>query len=203
VINSLALGSPAVEAVQQSAIKGVNDLPLTPKPLLHELQLGEQLNECISQTRRADFALMLAMLANDVREQSQFVLPESAETKSLEQNEAKLRAFFDLPDKAPLALKNNEQINLFNQADLLNEVGLESLHLTNAMMPKPLAFRDDVKHIQTNIMTNTSFHCQLKHQVFTEEDNPNSQVLNKSLNFNAKEWLKGIETSLVKAPLIA
>ena len=31
--------------------------------LLHELQLGEQLNESVVQTRRADFSLMLAMLA--------------------------------------------------------------------------------------------------------------------------------------------
>ena len=58
--------------------------------LLHELQLGEQLNDSVVQARRADFSLMLAMLAEDVREQSQFVLPKPADqnyfTKTILQN---------------------------------------------------------------------------------------------------------------------
>ena len=203
MIDSLALDSLAVEAIPQNVNKVVNGSPLTTKALLHELQLGEQLNDCISQTRRADFSLMLAMLAHDVREQSQFVLPPRTDIKTASHDDAKLRSFFELPDAAPLALKNNEQINLFNQAEMLNEAGLESLHLTNAMTPKPLAFRNDNKHIQSKVMENTSLHCQLKHRQLTNEGNPVSQVLNKPLSFNAKEWLKGVEESLVKAPLLA
>jgi len=218
VISSLVVDSLAVDTAHQNATKIVNESSLASKALLHELQLGEQLNESLNQTRRADFALMLAMLAPDVREQSQFILPPASTTKSPSQDNATLRAFFKLPDKAPLAIKNNEQINLYNQAEMLNEKGLENLHLSNAMIPRPLAFRDDVKHIQSNVMTNTSLHCQLRHsqlkhsqlehsQMMHDEDEQElkltDQVLNKPLSFNAKQWLQGIEQALVKAPLLA
>lgn len=198
VVNSLA-----VDTAQQNAIAVVNDSSLANKALLHELQLGEQLNESLSQTRRADFSLMLAMLAQDVREQSQFALPPSPVSKSKSLDNDKLRSFFDLPEEAPLALKNNEQISLFNQAEMVKEKGLENLHLSNAMIPKPLAFRNNAKHIQTNVISNTSFHCQLKHRQVNQGENITGQVLNKPLSFNAKQWLKGIEQTLVKAPLLA
>jgi len=198
----LAVTSFSVDKTQQSAKTAVGDLPAA-SALLHELQLGEQLNESISQTRRADFALMLAMLAQDVREQSQFILPQNLETEAASQDNAKLRAFFELPAKAPLALENNEQIHLFNQAEMLNDNGLENLHLSNAMKPMPLAFRDDDKHIQSNILSNTSLYCQTKHRQCEQEENVDAKVLNKPLSFNAKNWLKGIEETLVKAPLLA
>ncbi len=212
----MAVNSFSVEQTQQSAKTVVGDSPAM-SVLLHELQLGEQLNESISQTRRADFALMLAMLAQDVREQSQFALPPSDKTKQVHQGSAQLRTFFELPDKAPLALKSNNEVGLFNQAEMVKEKGLARLHLTNAMLPRPLAFRDNAQHIPSNIMTNTSLYCQLRHSQLNseikdeqqdektnkKESGFSSQLLNKSLSFNAKEWLKGIEQSLVKAPLLA
>ena len=209
----------------QNAQLNASALPSAKEALLHELQLGEQLNECISQTRRADFSLMLAMLAPDVREQSQFLLPKSVNT-ALEKNElnqnAKLRLYFQLPPEAPLALKSNDEIALFNQAELIEKNNIATLHLTNSMNPKPLAFRDNPKHIESNVITNTSLYCQLQHAKrlelldskvkessnSTNQNEPSSidpsfEALNKALNFNAKGWLKGIEDSLVKAPLIA
>ena len=213
----MAVNSFSVESRQQSINTGADVSTSTSDALLHELQLGEQLNQSISQTRRADFTLMLAMLAQDVREHSQFVLPVDDSTKSAVIDNAKLRRFFDLPEQAPLALRDNEEILTFNQANLLSENRLESLHLSNALSPKPLAFRDNINHIPTHIMTNTTLYCQLKHsQISTEiasvnsdntpyrkENSFNAQLLNKSLSFNAKEWLKGIEESLVKSPLVA
>jgi hypothetical protein len=198
----LAVASFPVDKTQQYVNTVVGDSPAV-GALLHELQLGEQLNESLSQTRRADFSLMLAMLAQDVREQSQFVLPPNTEIEAVSQDNIKLRAFFELPEKAPLALKNNEHITFFNQAEMLNENGLENLHLSNAMRPRPLAFRDDDKHIQSNVMSNTSLYCQIKHRQCKQEESLNSKVLNKPLSFNAKSWLKGIEETLIKAPLLA
>lgn len=162
----MAVNSFFVEKTQKQ-VNSVVGTSSTASALLHELQLGEQLNESLSQTRRADFSLMLAMLAPDVREQSQFALPATPTEKRSPQSNAKLnaklRAFFELPPKNALALTSNEQIVLFNQANMLNETGLEHLHLTNVLQPKPLAFRDDVSHIQTDVMTNTSLYCQLKY----------------------------------------
>jgi len=181
--------------------------------LLHELQLGEQLNESVVQTRRADFSLMLAMLAEDVREQSLFILPKAQQPVASDTSNSALRKEFSLPQKAPLALSSMDNIEQFNQAQSIVDNDIANIHLHNAMTPNPLAFRDDRQHIATEILQNTSLFCQLKHQqgqaINTSDcdsDKPLlqslDQPLTKSLNFNAKAWLDGIQQSLVKAPLI-
>ena len=77
--------------------------------LVHELQLGEQLNESVHSERRSDFSLMLAMLTEDVKAHSQFTLPLSQIPEKSTSSE-QLRKHFQLPDEAPLALKNVEEI---------------------------------------------------------------------------------------------
>ncbi|WP_053046432.1 VC2046/SO_2500 family protein [Thalassomonas viridans] len=158
--------------------------------LVHELQLGEQLGECVHSKRRSDFALMLAMLTEDVRDHSQFALPVVEEQPRDISTEA-LRKEFHLPDEAPLALKNDTQIQEFNQAELVHDNQLASLHLENAINPKPLAFRDDKRHVPHQVMTNTTTHCQQKHRTGT------GQV--SRMAFNAKGWLDAVKTSMVKS----
>lgn len=185
--------------------------------LLHELQLGEQLNESVEQTRRADFSLMLAMLAEDVREQSQFLLPKSQEVTPADLSNIALRKQFNLPDRAALALTTPNDVTQFNQAQSLVDNDLANIHLSNAMMPKPLAFRDDKKHIETQVLENTSLFTQIKYkqaakacQIKCNQLAQNQSTaaietgkpLSQSLNFNAKAWLDGIQQSLVKAPLV-
>ena len=166
---------------------------------MHELQLGEQLNESVHQARRADFSLMLAMLCDDVREQSQFVLPkpDGNLTDIADQTNEALRQHFDLPEQAPLALKNIEQINQYNQGQLIAENDLVSVHLSNALSPKPLTFRDDNRHIASNVLGNTSLTCQEKHN-----HEQSSAVINKRANMNVEGWLKTVQTSLVKSNLV-
>lgn len=168
-------------------------------PLLHELQLGEQLNTCVHQSRRSDFSLMLAMLCDDVREQSQFILPtapplDGTSTDQGQVTSQTLRKYFELPEKSPLALKNIAQIEQYNQAKLIADNNLTSLHLLNALTPNPLTFRDDNKHIATDVLTNTSLVCQGKHVGKQEE-----KVMNKPLNMQVEAWLKAIQTALVKS----
>lgn len=180
----------------------VNNNSATSNTLLHELQLGDKLNKCVYQSRRSDFALMLAMLCDDVREQSQFILPKSpkidgTETDTTQLNNQQLRKYFDLPEETPLALKNFQQIDQYNQAKLIADNHLPSYHLSNAISPKPIAFRDDKKHISTNVLGNTSLVCQKKHEQNTKE-----KVLNKQLNMNVENWLKTVQTSIVKSTLV-
>jgi len=173
--------------------------------LLHELQLGEQLNESVVQTRRADFSLMLAMLAEDVREQSQFLLPKATEPTPVDATNIALRKQFNLPDKAPLALSTPDGVNQFNQIQSIVDNDLATIHLANAMMPKPLAFRDDKNHIESQVLENTSLFTQLKYKQAQEIDsdsNDSDKPLSQPLNFNAKAWLDNIQQSLVKAPLL-
>ena len=51
-----------------------------------------------------------------------------------------------------------------NQAQSIADNNLAAIHLSNAMNPKPLAFRDNKQHIVSTVMDNTSVYCQHKHQ---------------------------------------
>jgi len=169
------------------------------KLLVHELQLGDKLNESVHSARRADFSLLLAMLTDDVQSHSQFSLPQTVNNENIV-NDDVLRKEFDLPDQAPLALGKKHSVSSFNQAELINQNRISELHLSNVLSPKPLAFRDDIKHIPHDVMMNTSLYCQKK---YTQQKN-NQQVAsdNSRLPFDAKGWLKAVQSTIVKAPLL-
>lgn len=186
--------------------------------LLHELQLGGKLNESVVDIRRADFSLMLAMLAEDVREHSQFALPKVSAEKSKESSNRELRKAFNLPQKAKLALTHSEEINKFNQGEIIANNDMATIHLSNAMKHTPIAFRDNKSFISAEVMSNTSVICQQKYQqsllqsateTINVEDKFNTleqgidEIVNQELSFDAKYWLDGIENSLVNAPLIS
>lgn len=164
--------------------------------LIHELQLGEQLNKCVHSHRRSDFSLMIAMLADDVREHSQFHVPQ-LKVDDKEYNNELLRKEFQLPDEAPLGLTEIEDIERYNQADLVEGMHVADIHLLNALNPPALAFRDDKTHIPTPVISNTSLYCQHKYK----QNNKNS--LNHRATFNAKEWLSTVNETIVKAPMVA
>ena len=163
--------------------------------LVHELQLGEQLNESVHHARRADFSLMLAMLTDDVRAHSQFKLPQSQAAEKITSTE-QLRQFFQLPSEAPLALESVEQISEFNQANLIEQQQLAHLRLANCLKPRPLAFRDNAEFITQQVMTNTSLYCQQKHH-----EKPLTQTA-KRAEFDVNAWLSAVQTTIVKAPLM-
>ncbi|NQZ82566.1 MAG: hypothetical protein HRT52_16275 [Colwellia sp.] len=165
--------------------------------LVHELQLGEQLNECVHNKRRSDFSLMLAMLADDVRSHSQFLVPKTEQAEIVTTDDT-LRKEFNLPPVEPLALTQLEKISDFNQANLIVEQRLADLHLSNAITPIPLAFRDDVLHITHDVIANTSLYCQQQYK--QDKSSPKEQ---QRLAFNAKAWLNTIQETIVKSPLFA
>jgi hypothetical protein len=139
------------------------------------------------------------MLTDDVRNHSQFALPQT-ESKTVVTNDARLRKEFELPEKAPLSLDKNHNTSVFDQAELIQQNNLAELHLSNVLSPKPLAFRDDKKHITQQILTNTSLHCQKrfnqqKHDIAVDSDS-------SRLSFDAKGWLKSVHNTIVKAPLL-
>lgn len=164
--------------------------------LVEELQLGEKLNQCVHSHRRADFALMLSMLTDDVRAQSQFKLPQTVQNIK-ETTEQQLRKRFDLPEKERLGLGDINEINEFSQANLVQEQQLSTLHFQQALKPKPLAFRDDKHFISTNVMQNTSLYCQQQHKKQHQQPSQSHR-----LSFNVNEWLKTVQTTIVKAPLL-
>jgi hypothetical protein len=167
--------------------------------LVHELQLGEQLNESVHSARRADFSLLLAMLTDDVQSHSQFSLPRTVTDVKIS-NDATLRKEFEVPEKAALSLDKNQTTSLFDQSKLIQQNNLAELRLSNALSPKPLAFRDDKNHITQQILSNTSLYCQKK---FNQQKN--NELLEEDssrLLFDAKGWLNAVHNTIVKAPLL-
>ena len=167
--------------------------------LVHELQLGEQLNESVHSDRRADFSLLLAMLTDDVQSHSQFSLPKTVSDVKIS-NDSVLRKEFELPEKAPLSIDENQTTSIFNQSALIQSNNLAELHLSNVLSPKPLAFRDDKKHITQQVLSNTSLYCQKKFNQNKHNDNADSD--STRLSFDAKGWLKAVHNTIVKAPLL-
>jgi hypothetical protein len=161
--------------------------------LVNELQLDNQLNQCIQTDRRADFALMLSMLTDDVRDAAEFQLPHLNEQspKALSDN---LRKHFSLPETQALAINKLSDIGHYSQAEIANDNRMLDIQLLDALKPLPLAFRDDKKHINTDIMGNTSVHCQ---QRVTQVKIGGEVQENKRLNFNAKDWLKTVQQSIL------
>ena len=210
--------SNSVDAANNSAGQLAADFSSS-TALLHELQLGEQLNESVVQSRRADFSLMLAMLAEDVREQSQFLLPQAQQKLPADVTNRSLRKQFNLPEEASLALSTLDELSQFNQVQAIVDNSLATLQLTNAMQPRPLAFRDDKKHINSNVLHNTSLFTQLKYKqaalINQERDRllqareeaemviKSDKPLSKPLTFNATAWLDNIQQSIIQAPLVS
>jgi len=180
-----------VNAVTESKLLFVNE-PIN-DILVNELQLGEQLNHCVHENRRSHFSLMLAMLTDDVRDHAQFKLPHTEVTPPKTDEDA-LRKLLHVNDGQPLALNSIEDIPKYNQAELIENNKLTELRLRNAITPNPLSFRDDVKHINMNVVSNTSIHCQKRLQQKLNEDKPNTR-----LNFKANEWLNVINKSMLNS----
>jgi len=170
--------------------------------LVHELQLGDRLSQCVHSKRRADFSLMLAMLTDDVREHSQFFIPKTSIKEENSSNDF-FRKTFHLPPKAPLAIKDLSEINNFSQANIVEQRNFSDIQLKNTLMPLPLSFRDNKAHIPTSVLTDSSNHCQQRYRANltkkSDEENSKQTLLNRPAFFNAKAWLDNIQTTLVNA----
>lgn len=164
--------------------------------LIHELQLGEKLNESVHDARRSDFGFLLAMLVDDVREHSQFTLPATKQ-KETQVTDTRLRSEFNLAAPAPIALKNLDDINLYNEAAFIENNRLSHIKLVDSLNPKAIVFRDDKNYIPSDVMNNTSLYCQTKHKQNNEKG-----VIQKTMDFQAASWLKAVEHQVVNDPLI-
>ncbi|REL29407.1 VC2046/SO_2500 family protein [Thalassotalea euphylliae] len=179
--------------------------------LQHEHQLGESLNKCVHHERRADFSLMLAMLNDDVRQQSQFLMPKTEQSVA-EITDARLRAELELPKPASLGITNSNQIAQYDQAALAEQDLMASIKLSDALNPKPISFRDNKHHLPTHVVGNTSIHCQTRSLSGSEDlAGINESTVSepqesspKRMQLDAKGWLKSIQHSLIKTeqPLI-
>lgn len=164
--------------------------------LHEELQLGNKLNQCVHTGERSEFALLLAMLDQDVQQHSQFTLPKT-EQKDKQIDCDSLRKLFKLPAKQPLGLDSVDKIEQFNQADLVEKGCIDSIRLKACLNPSAVAFRDDKGHIETALVNNLSLHC--RHRL---NQNQLEKQSNKRLSFDAAAWLSGIRDAVVASSLV-
>ncbi|MEJ2762607.1 VC2046/SO_2500 family protein [Photobacterium sp. MCCC 1A19761] len=103
--------------------------------LIHEGQLGSHLNHAVEGGRRADFALMLAMLSPDRLETVPVDAPPAPG-----KTEEELRAYFELQPPPPLTVSEHCYENSAAQAATFHRSGLSDVRLLQGLQPIALDF---------------------------------------------------------------
>lgn len=136
--------------------------------LVSELQLGQRLNQCVSEGNKSEFDLLLSMLSTDIRDQDQFSTinaPESEEAISL-------RDQFNVPQAQPLISRESAlQDYSIYVADLAREEGVVAARLQHCLRPEVLHFDvDRIEGFADDITDNLSptVHARLSGQAFTK-----------------------------------
>ena len=142
--------------------------------LITESQLDNRLAKSVSESRRGEFALLLAMLSHDALDFSQFHLPKTpfgADAK--EYDESQLRAELGAGPKQPLAPDEFDMLIGEHNAKRLQQAGMSDIRLRSCLSPEPLAVRDDKNHIPLHIIDNCEPVVRKRHlDKETQLDNP-------------------------------
>ena len=112
--------------------------------LVNDSQLGDRLNTAVSEGRRSDFGLLLALLSDDARD-----LPRIEANKDA-QGEVNWRNFFDLPQANPLYADEQDSIRAPELSALASNLQQDSLRLMLAMRAEPLRVDQDLLPYEVN-----------------------------------------------------
>ncbi|MBE0459614.1 MAG: VC2046/SO_2500 family protein [Pseudoalteromonas prydzensis] len=123
--------------------------------LITESQLNNRLAKSVSESRRGEFALLLAMLSHDALDFSQFHLPKTPfDTHGASQNETQLREQLGAgPEQALAPAQFDILIGQYN-AQRLQQGGMADIRLRSCLKPEPLVIRNDDKHIPLIVIDN-------------------------------------------------
>ncbi|CAM4152314.1 VC2046/SO_2500 family protein [Pseudoalteromonas byunsanensis] len=121
--------------------------------LTREDQLGNALSVSVTEHRRADFSMLLAMLSQDALEFSQFHLPES-ELIEAELSESALKKELQIGPQQALAPETYDMLIGQDNAARLAQSSLTTLKLQQCLSPEPLAIRNDKAHIPLVVVDN-------------------------------------------------
>ncbi|GAA4873298.1 VC2046/SO_2500 family protein [Ferrimonas pelagia] len=106
--------------------------------LINELQLGSSLSQAVHENRRGDFGLLLSMMVQDVRFQSQFQLDrtEQSEPRSMRQR-------FELAEPLPAQQEYKDASHSIEVADAFQQGGLTQSRLQDCLRPAALDVRGE------------------------------------------------------------
>ncbi|ANU37050.1 VC2046/SO_2500 family protein [Vibrio scophthalmi] len=123
---------------------------------ISELHFSRGINHAVHEGRRADFALLVSMFSNDVRDNTPV---EQIDTTEI--TDSSLRQRFDL--QAPQQLRSDQssyQISA-QQAHQFHHGGLASAKLAHYLVPEVLVYRPEQTHdLPEEVYHNLSVHQQ-------------------------------------------
>ncbi|BDF94879.1 MULTISPECIES: VC2046/SO_2500 family protein [Pseudoalteromonas] len=123
--------------------------------LITESQLNNRLAKSVSESRRGEFALLLAMLSHDALDFSQFHLPKtSVDTHATTQSETQLRKYLGAGPEQALAPAQFDMLIGQHNAQRLQQGGMADIRLRSCLTPEPLVIRDDKNHIPLLVIDN-------------------------------------------------
>ncbi|MBM7074055.1 queD-like protein [Shewanella sp. 202IG2-18] len=102
--------------------------------LKNELDIGLSLNKAAETNRRGDFALILALLSQDVRDMAQFELINGID----------LRVHFELHHEARLEENLSTESGSKEHSEVFHTQGHIEFRLRESLNPEPLVFRGEV-----------------------------------------------------------
>lgn len=111
--------------------------------LVGELQLGQRLNQCVSEGKKGEFDLLLSMLSNDVCDQDQF----SIGNEKQDEQSISLRESLQVPVPQTLQADNQQQGDYsLSLAKMALDEGLTAARLQHCLVPEALSFTIDKTH---------------------------------------------------------
>ncbi|WP_341660646.1 VC2046/SO_2500 family protein [Vibrio sp.] len=122
--------------------------------IINELQFGDGINHAVHEGRRADFALILSMFSDDVRDNTPI-----EKVTEIDTTEEALRRRFELSQ--PQELRSNQESYpvAATQAELFHTSGLPSAKLSHYLKPDALAYLpEDTFNLPEDIYHNLSGH---------------------------------------------
>jgi len=118
-------------------IIGVNGMQVE-QIICNELQLGQQLNKSVVEDR-ANFALLLSLMSQDIEDQAQFHLAADKDDLS-DSFQLALRVQFEVPQLQPLVADSSGELQSLNSGRVASEHGLLDARLRHCIAPEPLSF---------------------------------------------------------------
>ncbi|HHF2851181.1 TPA: VC2046/SO_2500 family protein [Vibrio diabolicus] len=126
--------------------------------IINELQFGNGINHAVHEGRRADFALILSMFSNDVRD----VVPVE-EIKEVATSEDILRQQLELSTPQALRSDSSSYELAAQQAKQFHGAGLPSAKLSHYLKPDALTYLpEDTFNLPEDVYHNLSGHERRK-----------------------------------------
>ncbi len=122
--------------------------------IISELQFGTGINNAVHEGRRADFALILSMFSDDVRDNTPLEKVDEIDT-----SEQALRKRFELQQPQQLRSDQSSYDISAKQASLFHNAGMASTKLSHYLCPDALSYLpEDTHDLPEEIYHNLSGH---------------------------------------------